>query len=263
MEPKGPTGQDHASFDALMAIVERLRSPGGCPWDIEQTHESLKRNLLEECYEVLEAIDRQEPKKLAEEMGDILVQVAFHSDIAARAGEFDISDVLRAINEKLVRRHPHVFGDVEVADAREVERNWDLLKEKERGRRSPVEGIPSAMPSLSEAQLMQDRVSRVGFDWDDAAGVLEKVSEEIREVAEAESQDEKAEEIGDLLFSLVNLARWEGVHAEDALRRANEKFRRRYLVMERLAQDRGVEFGDLSMEEKERLWQEAKGMREA
>jgi tetrapyrrole methylase family protein/MazG family protein len=249
------------TFESLIRIVDRLRSPGGCPWDQEQTHESLKRTLLEECYEVLEAIDSGDPKRLSEEMGDILVQVAFHADMARRAGQFDIADVLRQVNEKLVRRHPHVFGDAKVKDAREVERNWDKLKEKEKsGRKSPVEGIPGATPSLAYAQLMQERVGRQGFEWEDVSGVLDKVAEEAGEVARAEGQEEKEKEIGDLLFAVVNLARWQGIHAEDALRRANLRFRTRYLKMEELASSRGQDFKSLPLEEKERLWQEAKGL---
>jgi tetrapyrrole methylase family protein/MazG family protein len=153
-------------FQTLMDIVERLRAPGGCPWDREQTHQSLKRNLVEEAYEVLEAIDEGEPHLLAEELGDLLVQVAFHADIAREAGEFQLTDVLASVNRKLVRRHPHVFGDVSVADAREVERNWERIKEEERQqkgqRKSPVDGIPKDLPALTYAQLMQDRVARVG-----------------------------------------------------------------------------------------------------
>ena len=254
------SGKDQSGFDVLLSIVSQLRGPGGCPWDIEQTHDTLKRNLLEECYEVLEAIDSKDPKKLTEEMGDILVQIMFHSDIASKAGEFDVHDVLDTINQKLIRRHPHVFGDVKVTDAREVERNWDRLKQQEGKRRSPVDGIPAALPSLAQAQLMQDRAARSGFDWEDAAGVMRKILEEVKEVEEAKSLDEKEEEIGDLFFSLVNLARWQGIHAEDALRRANDKFRSRYLGMEKLANERGVGFDELPLDAKEKLWQEVKGI---
>ena len=249
-------------FQTLVDIVERLRAPGGCPWDREQTHASLKRNLLEECYEVLEAIDQGTAQALSEELGDILVQVAFHAQIAREAGEFDLADVLSQVNRKLVRRHPHVFGEAEVTDAREVERNWEKLKEaeknKEGGSRSPVDGIPKDLPALTYAQLMQDRVGRAGFEWDDISGVLDKVVEEVEELRRAASQGEKALELGDLLFTLVNLSRWLNIQAEDALRQANRRFQGRYTTMERLAADRGRDFVQLPLAAKEELWQEAK-----
>ncbi len=264
------------SFQTLINIVERLRSPGGCPWDREQTHASLKRNLLEECYEVLEAIDKNDPAKLSEELGDILVQVAFHTQMAREAQEFQIEDVLTKINQKLIRRHPHVFGDATasdvalrpvppstptpVLDAREVERNWERLKEQEGARKSPVEGIPRELPALTYAQLMQDRVSRVGFEWEDVSGVLDKVVEEVNELKNAPSVEERAKEMGDLLFTIVNLARWLSIHAEDALRQSNTRFQRRYTTMETLAAQRGLDFPKLPLSEREVLWQEAKGI---
>ena len=253
---------DMAKFQSLLDIVERLRAPGGCPWDREQTHASLKRNMLEECYEVLEAIDQEDPQSLAEELGDILVQVAFHADIAREAGEFSVDEVLTYINEKLVRRHPHVFGDTTAADAREVERNWERIKEAERkergGRTSPVEGIPRDLPALTYAQLLQDRVGRAGFEWDDISGVLDKLAEEVEELRQASNQEERVHELGDVIFSVVNLSRWLDVHAEDALRQANSRFQRRYVSMESLALERGLDFGGLPLMEKEGLWQEAK-----
>ena len=249
-------------FQSLIDIVARLRGPGGCPWDAEQTHESLKRNLLEECYETLEAIDGGQPLELAEELGDILVQVAFHADIARAAGDFDIADVLTAINRKLIRRHPHVFGDGKASDAREVERNWEQLKAEERrqaGKPEPsaMDSVPAALPALTAAQLIQDRAARFGFDWDDAGGVLDKLVEEIGEFRAA-TPEERADEFGDVLFAIVNLARWSGIQAEDALRQANAKFRNRYRVMERLAAERGLDFTALPLDDKEALWQEAK-----
>lgn len=249
-------------FHTLMSIVERLRAPGGCPWDREQTHQSLKHNLVEEAYEVLEAIDQGEPHLLAEELGDLLVQVAFHADIAREAGEFQLADVLTSVNRKLVRRHPHVFGDVNVADAREVERNWERIKEEERQqkgqRKSPVDGIPKDLPALTYAQLMQDRVARVGFEWDDISGVLDKIVEEVEELRRASTDEEKVHELGDLFFAMVNLSRWLNVQAEDALRQANRRFQQRYAKMEELAQQRGLDFAQLPLDEKEALWQEAK-----
>ena len=255
---------DLGQFQTLMDIVERLRAPGGCPWDREQTHQSLKRNLVEEAYEVLEAIDQDNPKLLSEELGDLLVQVAFHADIAREAGEFQLADVITQINRKLVRRHPHVFGDARVSDAREVERNWERIKAEERQEkgeeRSVVDGIPKDLPALSYAQLMQDRVARVGFEWDDVSGVLDKIEEEVQELREAVTNVEKTHELGDIFFAVVNLARWLDIQAEDALRQANRRFQWRYTKMEKLARERGMDFAGLPLDRKEALWQEAKGL---
>ena len=252
--------EDSGSFQTLVDIVDRLRSPGGCPWDREQTHSSLKRNLLEECYEVLEAIDGGEGTKLSEELGDILVQVVFHSQMAREAGTFSIDDVVTQISHKLVRRHPHVFGDAVAKDAGEVERNWDRLKQQEAPAKSPADEIPKELPALAYAQLMQDRVGRVGFEWEDVSGVLDKVAEEVNELNSAPSDEERAQELGDLLFTIVNLARWLNIHAEDALRQANSRFQRRYVTMERLAAERCLDFRELPLEKKEDLWQEAKAL---
>ena len=254
--------QELGKFQTLMDIVARLRAPGGCPWDREQTHESLKRNLLEESYEVIEAIDQGDPAVLSEELGDLLVQVAFHADIAKEAGDFQLEDVLREINAKLVRRHPHVFADWHAKDAREVERNWEQIKAEERKAKgeskSPVEGIPGNLPALAYAQLMQDRVGKAGFEWDDISGVLDKIVEEVAELKAAATPEEKMHELGDLLFTMVNLTRWSGEHAEDVLRKANQRFGKRYLGMEKLAAERSLDFNSLSLDQKEELWQEAK-----
>ena len=254
--------QELGTFQTLIDIVARLRAPGGCPWDREQTHESLKRNLLEESYEVIEAIDQGNPAVLSEELGDLLVQVAFHADIAKEAGDFELADVLRKINSKLVRRHPHVFADGHAEDAREVERNWEQIKAEERKEKgeskSPVEGIPIDMPALAYAQLMQDRVGKAGFEWDDISGVLDKIVEEVAELKAAVTPEEKVHELGDLLFTMVNLTRWSGAHAEDVLRQANQRFGKRYLSMEKIAADRGLDFNALPLEKKEELWQESK-----
>ncbi len=251
---------ERGDSQSLVDIVDRLRSPSGCPWDREQTHASLKRNLLEECYEVLEAIDGGDPAKLSEELGDILVQVVFHAQIASEAGKFRFDDVEHKVAQKLVRRHPHVFGDVVVSDAREVELNWEALKQREGPRRSPVDGVPNELPALATAQLIQDRVGKAGFEWEDISGVLDKVAEEVAELKDAPSEEEKFQEMGDLLFTMVNLARWLGIHAEDSLRQANARFRRRYTTMERLATQRGLDFAGLPLQDKETLWQEAKGI---
>ena len=254
--------QQLGTFQTLVDIVARLRAPGGCPWDREQTHYSLKRHLLEESYEVIEAIDQGDPDRLSEELGDLLVQIAFHADIAREAGDFHLEEVLRKINSKLVRRHPHVFSDGQAKDAREVERNWEQIKAEERKEKgeikSPVQGIPADLPALAYAQLMQDRVGKAGFEWDDISGVLDKLVEEAAEIKAAITPEEKQHELGDLLFSMVNLTRWAGAHAEDVLRQANQRFSKRYLGMENLAAERGLNFEALSLDEKEELWQEAK-----
>ncbi len=254
--------QQFGTFQTLVNIVARLRAPGGCPWDREQTHDSLKRHLLEESYEVIEAIDQGDPAILSEELGDLLVQIAFHADIAKEAGDFQIEEVLRKINSKLVRRHPHVFSDGQAKDAREVEQNWEQIKAQERKdkgeMKSPVQGIPANLPALAYAQLMQDRVSKAGFEWDDIFGVLDKLIEEVAEFKAAVTPEEKEHELGDLLFSMVNLTRWAGAHAEDVLRQANQRFGNRYLGMEKLAAARGLEFESLSLDKKEELWQESK-----
>ena len=251
-----------SEFQTLVDIVARLRAPGGCPWDREQTHESLKRNLLEEAHEVLEAIDGADPAVLSEELGDLLVQIAFHADIAEEGGRFDFADVIERINRKLIRRHPHVFAGESVADAREVERNWERIKAEERAasgsRKSPVDGIPASLPALAASQLMQDRVARAGFEWEDVSGVLDKLEEEIAEFRRAGTKEEQVHELGDIFFALVNLSRWADAHAEDVLRQANSRFRTRYLGMERLAGERGLDFEALSLDRKEELWQEVK-----
>ncbi len=251
-----------SEFKTLVDIVAKLRAPGGCPWDREQTHETLKRNLLEEAHEVLEAIDEGDSSVLTEELGDLLVQIAFHADIAREAGHFEIGDVVERINRKLIRRHPHVFADETVSDAREVERNWERIKAEERAaagtRKSPVDGIPASLPALAASQLMQDRVALAGFEWDDVSGVLDKIEEEIGEFRRAGNQEEKVHELGDILFALVNLSRWVDVHAEDVLRQANDRFRSRYRGMEDLATQRGLDFEALPLVQKEELWQEVK-----
>jgi tetrapyrrole methylase family protein/MazG family protein len=254
--------QELGTFNTLVDIVAKLRAPKGCPWDREQTHDSLKRNLLEESYEVMEAIDQGNPDILSEELGDLMVQVVFHADIAREAGDFQLEDVLRSINSKLIRRHPHVFGNEKAENAREVEKNWEQIKAEERQAKgkskSPVEGIPVDLPALAYAQLMQDRVGKAGFEWDDISGVLDKLVEEVAEFRAASTAKEKEHELGDLLFTIVNLTRWTGAHAEDVLRQANQRFSRRYLSMESLAEERGRDFNGLTLNQKEDLWREAK-----
>jgi tetrapyrrole methylase family protein/MazG family protein len=202
--------------------------------------------------------------KFSEDQRQAVQMAVTQADIAREAGEFQLTDVLDSVNRKLVRRHPHVFGDVSVADAREVERNWERIKEAERQqkgqRKSPVDGIPKDLPALTYAQLMQDRVARVGFEWEDISGVLDKIVEEVEEFRRASTDGEKVHELGDLFLAMVNLSRWLNIQAEDALRQANRRFQQRYTTMEELARQRGQDFAQLPLDEKEALWQEAKGL---
>jgi tetrapyrrole methylase family protein/MazG family protein len=251
--------QNLGRFSTLVDIIARLRAPDGCPWDREQTHLSLRENLLEECYEVLEALDVGDAERLSDELGDLLLQVVLHAQIAAEAGEFKLGDVLRKINTKLIHRHPHIFGSRKVKDAAEVTHNWEVLKQEEREVGvSMLAGIPREMPALAFSQRVQGRVARVGFDWADLSGVIDKLVEEISELREAASQEEKAAEFGDLLFTLANIARREGVDLESALRQANERFRERFTSMEELCRERGLSFSALSFDEQNALWEEAK-----
>ena len=247
------------SFDSLVQIVAKLRSPNGCPWDREQTHESLKPYVVEEAYEVVEAIDNGQPATISDELGDLLLQVVLHAQIADEAGEFDISDVIRAIASKMVRRHPHVFGDVSVSCAHDVLVNWEAIKKAEREEgKTMFEGIPRHMPALQAAQEVQGRAARVGFDWKDLQPVLDKVAEEIHELKRAKSPNEVQSEMGDLLFALVNAARHLGVNAEMALRSANQKFVERFTRMEEMAKEQGLDFASLPLEQQDDLWNRAK-----
>jgi len=216
---------DLDKFETLVAIISRLRGPGGCPWDKEQTHDSLREALLEECYEVLEALDEQSSRRLSEELGDLLMQIVIHAQIAAESGEFQLRDVLQNINRKLIQRHPHVFGSVKVKDAGEALVNWEALKKKEKGdKASLLDNVPKKLPALGYSQEIQDRAARTGFDWEKIEGIIDKLAEEVGELKGADSQQEKLHEFGDLLFTLVNMARWLGVDSESALREANRRF---------------------------------------
>ena len=248
------------SFDGIQQLVAMLRSPDGCPWDREQSADSLKHLFLEECYELVEAIEEGDVEKIAEELGDVLFHGASQIQIAEEQGDFSGSDVFRQVIEKLVRRHPHVFGDVVMEDAEEAVPRWDQIKRQEMAGtdRSILDGVPKAMPAMGYAQAVQGRAARMGFDWDDYAGVLDKVAEELRELEEVETDDVREMELGDLLFSVVNASRWMGIEAETALRRSNRRFYSRFTTMERLARDRGLDFESLSLDAKEDLWQEAK-----
>ena len=248
-------------FDTLVNIIARLRGPGGCPWDREQTHTSLRVNLLSECYEVLEALDSGDADKLCEELGDLLLQILLHAQIARDEGAFEIGDVIKSISEKLVRRHPHIFGSVKVKDSTEVMHNWEDLKRDEREEGvSMLAGVPKEMPALAYAYEISRRAVRVGFEWKDMEGVIDKLAEEVREINDAESHDQKAREFGDLLFTLVNVARWQGIDAEAALRDANNKFYLRFSRMEELCRQRGLELKELTFEQWDSLWEEVKRM---
>ncbi len=243
---------------ALIDVVQRLRSPDGCPWDREQTHASLRATLLEEAYEVLEAIDEGSMPKLREELGDVLLQVLMQAEIAGETGEFSLGDVADSVREKLVRRHPHVFGDVTVSGADEVVRNWEALKAREYGRESALDGVQRSLPALQWAWSLQRRAANVGFDWPDVDGVLEKVREELEELREAPTVEAREAEFGDLLFTLVNVARKLGINPEDALRGSTGRFEARFRHMEQAARADGKALTDLPIEELDRYWEAAK-----
>ena len=252
-------------FGELVQIMARLRGENGCPWDREQTHASIKPYLLEETYEVLESIDENDPVKLEEELGDLALQVVFHAQMADEAGLFTIADVLRGINEKLRRRHPHIFGDVKADTAQEVLFNWEQIKklerEKAQGRASLLDGVPRELPALLRAHRLQEKASRVGFDWNEARQVFQKVEEELAELRaamESEQPDRMEAELGDLLFSLVNLGRFIAVNPEDALRKTIARFIARFQYIEEELAKRGTAPGQVTLEEMDALWAEAK-----
>ncbi len=252
------------SIDRLIEIMRRLRAPDGCPWDREQTLDSLKSNLVEETYEVIDAIESGDRAELRGELGDLLLQVVFQAQICEEAGEFNFNDVVNGIADKLVRRHPHVFGDVQADTSGEVLRNWEKIKktEKDTGKpRSLVEGIPRHLPALAKANLVQKRVARAGFEWDEIGGVIAKLEEELAEVKEAMAQKDAAairEELGDLLFSTVNLSRYLGHESEDLLNENIGKFMRRFQCMEDRLHAEGREMEKCSLEELDAVWRAAK-----
>jgi len=261
-------------FEKLVALQRRLRAPDGCPWDREQTHATLRTYLIEEAYEVLDALESGEDTKFAEEMGDLLLQVVFHSQIATEEGRFTVADVIREIHEKMVRRHPHVFGEKRAKDAAEVLKTWEKIKAQERLEKdgqegakteskpvSLLDGVSRGLPATLEGYQLTRRASRIGFDWTDADGILEKMREETAEVRHALQTKERRkieEEVGDLLFAAVNLARFLHVDPEIALKRANAKFSRRFREMERMAASGGQKFAEVPRETMEELWEAAK-----
>src|SRR6266851_5115281 len=264
-------------FEKLVAVQARLRGPNGCPWDREQTHQSLRTYLIEEAYEVLEALESGNDAKFAEEMGDLLLQIVFHSQIAREEGRFTVAEVIREIHDKMVRRHPHVFGKTRAKDSAEVLRNWEQIKAEERlssdkkgdsetgegvtQEVSLLDGVSRALPATMEGFQLTRKASRIGFDWEDSNGIFEKMREETEELKKAlREQDhlKMEEELGDLLFAAVNLSRFLKIDPEIALKKANAKFSRRFREMERMARKDGREFKDLRREEMEALWDAAK-----
>ena len=247
---------------AIFEVVHTLRAPGGCPWDREQTHESLRQYLLEETYELLEAIDAGNDAKMMEELGDLLLQVAMHAEIAAEEGRFDATQVSEAVAAKMVKRHPHVFGDKSVANADEVLRNWEhqkISEAREAGNEeSVVDRVPATLPALAWALGLQKRAARVGFDFASPAAVAESVGEEARELAEVGDRDRAFEEMGDLLFAVVSLARSMKVNPEDALRVAGQRFRKRFAATEASVRREGRSFSDLSADEMLDRWEKAR-----
>lgn len=254
-------------FEELVEIIAKLRSEDGCPWDKQQTHDTLKPGLIEETYEAVDAIDERDDEKIEEELGDLLMQVLLNAQIAEDDGRFNIRGVLRKISDKLKRRHPHVFGNIRVRDAQEVLKNWEIIKSRERAnmrtRKSLIDGIPSHLPELMKARKVQAKASRVGFDWEKAEDVLEKVEEEIEELKTSISTSEPGrieEEIGDILFSVVNLSRFLDVEPEEALRKTTAKFIRRFRQVEAQIAAQGKEITDYDLPALDELWEAAKEM---
>ncbi|HEY0157129.1 MAG TPA: nucleoside triphosphate pyrophosphohydrolase [Thermoanaerobaculia bacterium] len=256
------------TFDELVKLMTRLRAPGGCPWDRKQTLPDLKAYVIEEAYEVVDAIDQDDRRALAEELGDFLLQAVFLAEITREEGTFDIYDSITAIHDKLVRRHPHVFGDVEANDAEQVLVNWEKLKQDERKaeNKSVLSGVPQSMPALLKASRLTEKAARVGFDWRRTEDVFDKIDEELAELREAVANGDTAhihEEIGDLLFTVANIARKVNVNPEEALQSTNRKFMSRFGSMESRVRERGQNLDQLELEEMDKLWDEAKAAERA
>jgi tetrapyrrole methylase family protein / MazG family protein len=258
-----PPLEPGTSFESFQEIIAHLRAPEGCPWDREQTHQTLRSHLLEEAYEVITALDADDPAALSEELGDLLLQIVLHAQIASEYGEFRMADVIKKIHTKLVSRHPHVFGGENLHDAESVVVNWERLKAAERQMSHKPEtglmdGVANSLPALVQALTYQKRAARVGFDWPNEKEVLDKVQEEIQELSSTVEAEERSSELGDLLFALVNLARWYDIDAESALRDANKRFKTRFSYIEKTARSEGRSLSELTLEEMEALWQAAK-----
>ncbi|MBL8097935.1 MAG: nucleoside triphosphate pyrophosphohydrolase [Anaerolineales bacterium] len=259
-----PSLGEGTSFESFAEITAHLRAPDGCPWDKEQTHQTLRKHLLEEAYETISAMDSNNISEMREEFGDLLLQIVLNAQIASESNEFNSTQVIKHIYDKIIRRHPHVFGDLKLDGVDGVLQNWEKLKEKERGGKKEskgiLDGVPISLPALSQAQEYQDRAARVGFDWPEIDGVLDKVREEIEEIKKAETDFELASEIGDLFFVLVNLARWKYVDAESALRNTNIKFKKRFAHVEKRAKEQNKNLSDMTLEEMDSFWNEAKSL---
>jgi tetrapyrrole methylase family protein/MazG family protein len=261
-----PVLGNDTSLEAFQEVVAHLRAPDGCPWDREQTHDSLRKSLLEESYETLAALDAGDAAGMTEEFGDLLLQIVLHAQIAREADEFRMADVLQGVHRKIVRRHPHVFGDEQVDGVRNVLQNWEKLKAAEReangeaDHKGILDGVASEFPALAQAQEFQDRAARVGFDWPEVAPVLAKVMEELEEVRTAADDAHRARELGDLLFAVVNYVRWHKVDSETVLREANQRFRSRFAHIEKRAREMGRNLSEMTLEEMDVLWNEAKRM---
>lgn len=258
-----PPPEDWKPIDRLVEIMRILRSPDGCPWDHKQTLETLKDHLVEESHEVIDAIDSGDRNELREELGDLLLQVVFQAQICREEGAFTFDDVANAITEKLIRRHPHVFGDVQVQDSDEVLKNWEAIKKEEKKDkpRTTLSGIPKSLPALHKANLVQKRAARVGFDWNDIQGAIDKLTEELGEVKEAiaaENENAVGEELGDVMFAAVNVCRFSGHNPEDLLHGTIKKFTRRFEHVEKCVHERGKQLSDCDLEELDVYWEEAK-----
>ncbi len=252
------------NIDDLLEIMKILRSPDGCPWDREQDHKSIKKSLIEETYEVIEAINKEDNELLCEELGDVLLQVVFHSQMANEKGNFNFADVTDGICKKLIERHPHVFGDVKADTSDQVLVNWEQIKSKSKNRKTQTDkmlSVPRELPALMRSTKLQEKAAKVGFDWQSVDGALEKIDEEKKELEAAIKAGDKKnieEELGDLLFSAVNVSRFVGVDAEEALTASADKFLERFSVVEKLAEERNIEMPNASLEELDKLWEEAK-----
>lgn len=248
--------EEGKNFQRLIDIVAKLRKE--CPWDREQTNQSIKKNLIEEAYELLEAIEENNNKEMIEELGDVLLQVVFHSQIKKDEGSFDINDVIKHLIDKLIYRHPHVFGEKQIKDVEEVLNQWDKLKQKEKNRKSILDGIPKRMPALMRATKVQKKAAKVGFDWTDTDLILDKVKEEIQELKEAKTKQELKHEFGDILIALVNLGRHLGIDPEEALHEATDRMVSRFQYIEKKAKKLGKSLEEMHLEEMDKYWEEAK-----
>lgn len=244
------------SFTRLLEVMDDLRAK--CPWDKKQTFESLRYLTIEETYELSEAIQEMEPEEIKKELGDVLLHIVFYAKIASEKGWFDINDVMDSLVEKLIHRHPHIYGDVVAEDEETVKQNWEQIKLKEKGNKGLLDGVPKGLPSIVKAARMQEKVAQVGFDWENKAQVWDKVEEELNEFKTAENQEQKTQELGDLFFALINYARFEGINPDDALEYTNKKFKNRFQFIEQRAKENNENLSDLSLSQMDVYWEESK-----